>query len=439
MKTKFMSNNMKENKNFKRLVIFVIVATMCLSALALLPTASADCPEDCPSGMISYWKLDETSSGPVEDCYGPNDAVNNGATINQPGQVGTAYGFNGAGDYILAPSLDSQINDTLTIAAWLYTDESTPGVTNCYFRIVGLLHLRRGSGVWDLDGEGGLSDVQFSWNFDNHQQEWHYHVVTLDVSGSPPYEVRAFVDGVEEPGSPFSIAAKSTATYTNTYIGQFSSSYSWEGSIDEVAIYDRALSPEEISSQYYAGLAGHGYCECPDTVYVDDDYASSSCGGHNWHWDAFATIQEGVDAVCEGGSVYIYDGTYTEQVHIEKDLTLQGVSSSPKPVIQAPPVATRTTYTIPESGRTFDPIVFADGGTGVISVTMDNFEIDGNNDGGSNTFTGILFRETIGVISNNDLHSLKGTGQETMGLLVYGANSDMDINDNSNENGSEKE
>jgi len=129
--------------------------------------------------------------------------------------------------------------------------------------MITVLHLRRGGGVWDLDGEGGLSDVQFSWNFDNHQNEWHYHVVTLDVSGSSPYEVRAFVDGVEEPGSPFSISSKSTATYTNTYIGQFSSSFSWEGSIDEVAIYNRTLTPSEISDQYDAGLAGHGYCYDP--------------------------------------------------------------------------------------------------------------------------------------------------------------------------------
>jgi len=255
---------MKENKNAKRLMIYAIVATMCLSSLTLLPTNSADCPDDCPSGMISYWKLDEVSGTTAYDCYGPNDATNNGATINQPGQVGTAYSFNGAGDYILAPSLDSQIGDNLTIAAWLYNDESTPGATNAYFRIFGLLHLRRGGGVWDLDGEGGLSDVQFSWNFDNHQNEWHYHVVTLDVSGSPPYEVRAFVDGVEEPGSPFAISSKSTATYTNTYIGQYGSSHSWEGSIDEVALYNRVLSAEEISSQYDAGLTGLGYCGPPN-------------------------------------------------------------------------------------------------------------------------------------------------------------------------------
>ena len=24
---------------------------------------SADCPDDCPSGMMGYWKLDETSAG----------------------------------------------------------------------------------------------------------------------------------------------------------------------------------------------------------------------------------------------------------------------------------------------------------------------------------------------------------------------------------------
>lgn len=46
------NKNRKENKYFKRLVIFAIAATMCLSALTLLPTVSAapiNVPGDYPT------------------------------------------------------------------------------------------------------------------------------------------------------------------------------------------------------------------------------------------------------------------------------------------------------------------------------------------------------------------------------------------------------
>ncbi|MBL0176721.1 MAG: hypothetical protein IPP94_15905 [Ignavibacteria bacterium] len=48
------------------------------------------------------------------------------------------------------------------------------------------------------------------------------------------------------------------------------------------------------------------------TVYVDDNYTSSSCGGHTWGVDAFTAIQAGIDAVASGGTVRVYPGTYSE-------------------------------------------------------------------------------------------------------------------------------
>jgi PKD repeat protein len=328
-----------ENKNFKRLIILSTVTIMCMTGLAVLPTVSADCPDDCPDGMVSYWKMDETAAGPVVDCYGSNDGTNNGATINQPGQVGTAYDFDGVGDYVESPETTSLRPQYTSLLAWI-----KPITAQNHDNIISKAYAESGgqgryySYGLKIHANGKIAfvaDIQLtnkaittttSVNFN----QWYLITATWDGN-----YMRLFINGTEQ------VCTGDTGLYSGglgysgwnygVNIGRYSAGSSFfEGEIDEAAIYDRALSPSEISSNYYAGLAGHGYCECPDTVYVDDDYTSSSCGGHNWHWDAFATIQEGVDAVCEGGTVYVADGNYnaisSPFVRITKSLTLDGES-----------------------------------------------------------------------------------------------------------------
>jgi pectin methylesterase-like acyl-CoA thioesterase len=59
----------------------------------------------------------------------------------------------------------------------------------------------------------------------------------------------------------------------------------------------------------------------PGEVWVDDDFNSGTPG---WNVTRFAVIQDGVDAVTNGGTVHVAAGIYDEQVVIDKRLTLQG-------------------------------------------------------------------------------------------------------------------
>jgi len=143
------------------------------------------------------------------------------------------------------------------------------------------------------------------------------------------------------------------------------------------------------------------------------------------------TIQDGVDAAESGDTVCVTDGTYTEQVVINKDLTLKSARDA-NPTIVAP--GSPTQYEIPESGATWEPIVFAFGGTlnggsvtgsGTISVSISGFTIDG--DGRNPTAdrsVGILYRNVAGhaKISHNRIQNMGfGAGQkQTFGIVVYG-------------------
>jgi hypothetical protein len=69
---------------------------------------------------------------------------------------------------------------------------------------------------------------------------------------------------------------------------------------------------------------------CLDEVWVDDDWAGSSLGDpvgdYLFGIDAFATIQDGLAAVCSGGTVNVAAGSYTEsgQFVIDKDVAIVG-------------------------------------------------------------------------------------------------------------------
>ncbi len=165
-------------------------------------------------------------------------------------------------------------------------------------------------------------------------------------------------------------------------------------------------------------------------VWVDDNWTGLPPGyevepGKFMGYNAFAKIQDGISGVTTGGIVHVYPGVYTEQLIINKSVSLEGMTGAK---ILSPD--TRSTFAIPESSAIFDPIVFTYGslsGTETISVTIKGFEIDGGNKAASNyRYVGILCRNVkSGVISGNVLHSLyppsgKGSGPQTFGILVYG-------------------
>ena len=58
-----------------------------------------------------------------------------------------------------------------------------------------------------------------------------------------------------------------------------------------------------------------------DTVFVDDDYTSSTPG---WQIDHFDNIQNGIDRVKENGTVFVYNGTYYENVIVNKTINIRG-------------------------------------------------------------------------------------------------------------------
>jgi len=76
--------------------------------------------------------------------------------------------------------------------------------------------------------------------------------------------------------------------------------------------------------------------------------------------DEYPDIQAAVDAASPGATVCVKDGTYAEQVVINKDLTLKSAGGATPTIV---PGSSPDSFTIAESGPTWEPMVFAYGGT----------------------------------------------------------------------------
>ncbi|MBU2523129.1 MAG: LamG domain-containing protein, partial [Nanoarchaeota archaeon] len=180
--------------------------------------------------------------------YGNNGTISV-AAWNSSGKYGSAMQFNGIGDYVSANDSSSLDATRHTLAAWVYTSNAT--------RDQGVIYkgtLSNAEGIYSMATFSNklLCGVDGSWRTQTTADQiqsntWQFIVCTYNGSDS-----RAYVNG----------KLIATGAYTGgstdnnpVYIGMYySTSYSWLGRIDEVRIYNRSLSADEISIQYYSNL-----------------------------------------------------------------------------------------------------------------------------------------------------------------------------------------
>lgn len=146
--------------------------------------------------------------------------------------------------------------------------------------------------------------------------------------------------------------------------------------------------------------------------------------------DDHTTIQGAVDAASAGDTVCVKDGTYREQVVINKDLTLQSAAGA-TPTVEAPD--SLDPFTIPESaGNSWEPVIFGYGGSesagtvsgsGTVTINVSGFEVDGRSvQPDARRKVGIFYRNVNGnaAVLDNTVKRMGVGGKETMGILAYG-------------------
>jgi len=206
------------------------------------------------NSLVSYWPFDNEVGGITEDSWRNNDGTNNGATLAS-GKVGDAYSFDGVDDYISvpdAPELSGGGKD-FTWAFWVKPRELGEIPFSKYkdtndkdwgFVIDGI-----SGGIafgYENDGNQGPSVVSSPLIIDS----WNYVVATYDESSDT---VTFYIAGVYS--SSGVLDYKLPDTTTNIAFGRrnypYDGSYAYfNGDIDEVGIWNRGLSEDEVGELY---------------------------------------------------------------------------------------------------------------------------------------------------------------------------------------------
>ncbi len=116
-------------------------------------------------------------------------------------------------------------------------------------------------------------------------------------------------------------------------------------------------------------------------VYVDSAYTDGNAGIHTFGYDAFNTIQNGVNAVATGGTVNVVAGTYAENLNIAKSVNLLGPNAGidPNTGTRVAEATITGTVTIASDDVTFDGFsVTNPNGNGLYALDKSELAIKNN-------------------------------------------------------------
>lgn len=266
------------------------------------------CPVTCvppPANMIAWWRGD----GNANDSIGGHDgSLMSGATF-AAGIVGQAFSFGGGSETVSvpdSPAWDFGAND-FTIDTWVFLNADHAG--NAF-----VTHENNDASRWlfwtDVDNleffiQDGANVANPSVPFTPPIGEWFHVAVTR--TGGDTYKF--YVNGVQV-GSDVTNSMSIPAVQAPLTIGKSQSDISLSGLLDEVEIFNRALSADEIAGIVRAG--GMGKCECTPPPGGMVSWWPGEKDGSDIQDNNDATLNNITFAAGEVGQAFVFNGSTSD-------------------------------------------------------------------------------------------------------------------------------
>ncbi|HON93158.1 MAG TPA: discoidin domain-containing protein [Sedimentisphaerales bacterium] len=241
-----------------------LVCLMAALSLAGATLASAASP-----GPVSWWKLDEMSGTVTVDAVGGGQGILSGDPVWIPGKIDGALSFDGDDDFVTLPigELISTLSD-VTITTWAdfsnsggawqrIWDFGSGSGNNPYM----FLCARVGtSGVVRFAIRTATIGEQVVNTPDRLASGWHNVAVSIN---SQTMRSSVYMDGVMVASGATLVLPKDLGVTTQNWLGKSQwPDALYKGSLDDMRIYDRVLTTDEIVNAMDGGL-GYGIANTP--------------------------------------------------------------------------------------------------------------------------------------------------------------------------------
>ena len=209
---------------------------------------------------VGYWNFDEGSGNMTYDYTGNNNVgtlenSTHGIPQWRSGndcKYGYCLEFDGEGDYVEVEDSGSlQFRNELTVGLWFKMNDKT-GYDK---KFIDKFYERPFSFTWDVSATSfdfmirNITDTRYtsSYNFDPSLGQWYHIAGTYNGSYIQIYFNGMLRDSIYLGGSVTNTTSSLTIGSGINGVNPFN------GTIDEVRIWNRALSPEEINASYISG------------------------------------------------------------------------------------------------------------------------------------------------------------------------------------------
>jgi hypothetical protein len=288
-----------------------------------VPTAVAP-----PSGMVSWWAGDNTGV----DLAGSNNATLYGATYDA-GKVANGFKFDGTSGNLQAPTVGLPTGSAdRTMELWARIDQpqasgedffasyGSPGSTNQVYTLGRLNNGQVFVSTWGPAIAGGQISASSGW----------HHIAATNVGTS----FNLYLDGVNVASGTMAVATPTNSTFWmgRDTGGTNGDSRRLDGMVDEVTVYNRALSATEIQAIYNAGSDGKvkpNYVTADAPTVAEPPSAASApvtftilrggdlAGQATVNWStADGTALAGSDYVAASGQVFFNSGESQKTVSV---------------------------------------------------------------------------------------------------------------------------
>ena len=288
-----------------------------VSVIAILGFAiisNAQVPNYVPSnGLVGWWPFNGNAN---DESANNNNGTVNGASLTNDrfGNVNKAYGFDGTDDYVVTQNSGPLGISNRSISIWLNSVNANVA------QIFGYGYQPPSGGEFNLLLNqlcpGITIDVHnnyITYNTINlNDGNWHNVVFVYNNTVSANIlGVSIYVDGTlllsSSCQNPISVNVNTLSTPLNFGRYQAGALY-FNGSLDDIGIWNRALTACEIQDLYHAQLGSQAISAGADqSICAGDNVTLSGAGGSNYQWNN--NVVDGQAFTPNQSANYVLNGT----------------------------------------------------------------------------------------------------------------------------------